>query len=338
MDAPDTPPHRAASEPPSADQSTAHDLVEYPPGDLRGDRVLVTGGAGFIGSHIAHALAPHAEVTVYDSLVSGNRSNVPAGAEFVEADVRDGDALERAVDAADVVFHEAAMVSVGQSVEEPTESHDVTAEATLSVLEAARRSEARVVLASSAAIYGQPEATPIPESAAKTPTSPYGLDKLAADHYARLYHDLYGLETVALRYFNVYGPGQTPGEYAGVISVFVEQALAGEPITVEGDGEQTRDFVYVGDVVRANLRAATTDAVGEAYNVATGESISIRRLAERIQELSDADSPIVHRDARPGDIRHSVAETERARDRLGFEPAVSVSDGLARTVEWFRDR
>lgn len=328
-------PDAPAVEPP---RSSAHDLVAYPSHELDGTRVLVTGGAGFIGSHIAHALTPDADVTVYDSLASGDRSNVPAEATFVEADVRDGDALDRAVEAADVVFHEAAMVSVARSVEEPLASHDVTAASTLAVLEAARRHDARVVLASSAAIYGQPETTPIVEPASKRPTSPYGLDKLAADHYARLYHDLYGLETVALRYFNVYGPGQPPGEYAGVISVFAEQALADEPITVEGDGAQTRDFVHVSDVVRANLLAATTDAVGEAYNVATGDPISIRRLAERIRALSDSDSSIVHDDARPGDIRHSAGSIDRAREQLDFEPTVSISDGLAQTIEWFRAR
>ncbi|MFC6719910.1 NAD-dependent epimerase/dehydratase family protein [Natrialbaceae archaeon GCM10025810] len=167
------------------------------------------------------------------------------------------------------------------------------------------------MLASSAAVYGHPQSIPITEADANEPTSPYGLDKLASDHYARLDHDLYGLETVALRYFNVYGPGQVAGDYSGVISVFIDQALSGEEITIHGDGEQTREFVYVDDVVQANVKAATTDAVGEAYNIGTGESVTIRELAELIQDITDTDADIVHTEARPGDIDHSEADISK---------------------------
>jgi UDP-glucose 4-epimerase len=174
---------------------------------------------------------------------------------------------------------------------------------------------------------------PVSEAATLDPTSPYGLQKLAADAYARLYHDLYGLETVPLRYFNVYGPRGIDGDYAGVVGAFLRQARAGGPLTVDGDGEQTRDFVHVDDVVRANLLAATTDGVGRAYNVGTGSSVTIRRLAETVREAVDPSVEIVHRDPRPGDIRHSEADLTRAREGLGYEPTVDLADGLADLVE-----
>ena len=315
---------------------TADDAIESPAHALADRNVLVTGGAGFIGSHLSATLSPDADVTVLDSLATGSAATVPDGTTLLEADVRDTETLEAAVAAADVVFHEAAIVSVERSIEDPLESHAVNARATLELLEAARRHDTRVVVASSAAIYGQPESTPIAESAPKRPASPYGLEKQAVDRYAALYHDLYDLETVALRYFNVYGPGQTGGDYAGVISVFVEQALADEPITVHGDGGQTRDFVFVTDVVRANLAAATTDRVGRAYNVGTGRSISIRELAELIREIADADSEIVHTDAREGDIDRSEADISNVRDHLDFEPTVPIREGLERTIDWYR--
>lgn len=303
-----------------------------------GERVLVTGGAGFVGSHLADALVEDNDVTVVDSLASGDLSRVPEAATFREVDVRDEAAIDRAVADADLVYHQAALVSVDRSIEAPTLSHEINVDATLALLEAARRHDVRVVLASSAAIYGQPERTPIAEDHPKEPASPYGLDKLTVDHYARQYHELYGLETVALRYFNVYGPGQPPGDYAGVISVFVDQARTGGPITVHGDGAQTRDFVHVDDVVRANLLAGTTDGVGAAYNVGTGSSITIRELAERVREATGGDAEIVHTEPREGDVERSVASIERVRSRLGYEPQVDFGDGLRRTVAWVCDQ
>ena len=305
---------------------------------LSDQHVLVTGGAGFVGSRLVHRLTPDTDVVVFDSLTTGTRDRLPETVSLVEADVREQEGVDAAVRDADVVFHEAALVSVGASVEDPSRSHDINIEGTLNVLEAARRHDVRVVLASSAAIYGHPGTVPVNETHPKEPTSPYGLEKLACDHYARLYHDLYGVETVALRYFNVYGPGQTGGQYAGVMSVFIEQALSDGPITVDGDGEQTRDFVFVDDVVEANVLAAQTEAVGQAYNIATGSSISIRELAEFVQEFTDSDADIVHRDPRPGDIEHSKADISRARETLGYEPTVSISEGLERTIEWVENR
>lgn len=298
--------------------------------------ILITGGAGFIGSHLAQGLVADNAVRILDSFTTGRRENVPDAAILIEGDLRDDDALTRAIANTDLLFHEAALVSVARSIEAPQTSHEINAEATLALLEAARDENARVVLASSAAIYGHPNQAPITEDHAKTPTSPYGLDKLTLDHYARLYHDLYDLETVALRYFNVYGPRQVAGDYSGVISIFIDQALSGEDITVHGDGEQTRDFVYIDDVVQANLNAATTDAVGEAYNVGTGQSVTIRKLAELIQDITDTNSDIVHTDARTGDIEHSEADISKARADLEYEPTVSLREGLAQTIEWYR--
>ncbi|QFU84944.1 NAD-dependent epimerase/dehydratase family protein [Natronorubrum aibiense] len=297
--------------------------------------VLVTGGAGFIGSHLADALAPHNEVRVLDNFSSGDRSNVPDNVTVVEGDVRDPIALQEAARGVDIIFHHAAVVSVSQSVDAPRASNETNLDASLLVLEQARQEDARVVVASSAAVYGHPSELPVPETAATDPTSPYGVQKLALDQYARLYEELYDLPTVALRYFNAYGPRQQ-GPYSGVISTFLEQARAGEPITVEGDGEQTRDFVHVSDIVRANLRAATTDAVGNAYNVGTGTRTSINELATIIRDATESSSPIVHRESRQGDIRHSGADISRTKRTLGFDPRISLECGIRSLVEGTR--
>ncbi|WP_255171700.1 NAD-dependent epimerase/dehydratase family protein [Natrononativus amylolyticus] len=304
--------------------------METPP--LADRTVLVTGGAGFVGSHLVDALAPHNEVRVLDNLTTGSRSHVHDDARLIEGNVRDPIALQRACDGVDVVFHEAAVVSVTRSVDRPRETNRTNLEASLLLLEQARQEDARVVLASSAAVYGDPTDVPVSETARTEPTSPYGVQKLALDQYARVYASLYGLETVALRYFNVYGPRQQ-GPYSGVISAFLEQAQAGEPITVEGDGEQTRDFVHVEDVVRANLAAATTDRTGEAYNVGTGSQTSVLELAETVKSAVDTDAPIVHRPPRQGDIRHSRADVSKARSRLEFEARIDLEAGIQDLAE-----
>jgi UDP-glucose 4-epimerase len=303
------------------------DLTEF-----AGTSVLVTGGAGFIGSHIADMVVDHADVRILDDLSRGSRDHVPDQATLIEGDIRDEDTVERAMDGIDFLFHEAGLVSVPESLERPMDCHEINGTATVRLLEAGRRNDSRVVIASSAAIYGHPGHVPVPEDASKDPQSPYGIEKLSADHYVQTYAAQYGLDAVALRYFNVYGPRQSGGQYSGVISAFVDQARNGGPITVEGDGEQTRDFIHVDDVVDANLRAATIDSAETAFNVGTGTSVTINELAETVRDIFDADVPITHVDPRPGDIRHSKADISRARRELDFDPSIQLADGLPTAV------
>jgi len=295
--------------------------------------ILVTGGAGFIGSHLVDALVDDNDVRVLDDFSRGSRDAIPDAAEVVEGDIRDAATVDHACADVDLVFHQAANISVERSISDPIASHRVNVDGTLTVLEAARDVDARVVFASSAAVYGHPSTVPISESQPKSPSSPYGAEKLSADRYVRLYADLYDLETVALRYFNVYGPGGIATDYSGVIDAFLTRARQNEALPVHGDGTQTRDFVHVSDVVQANLLAATTDHVGEAYNVGTGESVTINRLAELIVDLTDSASDIVHTSAREGDIDESEADIGRARHRLGYRPRTTLRDGLETLVD-----
>lgn len=304
------------------------DAGEY---GITGRRILVTGGAGFIGSHLVDALAEKNTVTVLDDFSNGRRKNLHSRADVVDGDIRDSETVERVLRDADIVFHQAGVVSVEQSVTDPTASHTVNAGGTVTVLDAARKTDTRVVAASSAAVYGHPPAVPIPEHARFQPTSPYGIDKATLDYYTRQFGELYGLPTVSLRYFNVYGPRQSATDYSGVISTFRQQATAGDRLTVHGDGTQTRDFVHVTDVVRANLRAAMTDHTAEAFNVGTGEQTSINELAALICELTDSDATVTHTAGRDGDIHHSCADTDKASERLQFEAEIDLATGL-RTV------
>jgi len=295
--------------------------------DVRDRTVLVTGGAGFIGSHLARRLAGENEVRVLDDLTTGTADAVPDAVTLIEGNVTDRATVERAMSGVDIVFHQAAVVSVEESVADPPRSHRVNVDGTLTVLEAARDADARVVLASSAAVYGDPKSLPVTIDEPMTPRSPYGADKVAADAYARAYEATYGISVVALRYFNAYGPGQR-GPYSGVIEAFLRRAVAGEPLTVHGDGAQTRDFIHVSDIVRANLAAATTDHTGTAYNIGTGESVTVNELAAIIGEETGGDTDVRHEAARPGDVRHSRAAADRARDQLGFEARVSLREGI----------
>lgn len=290
--------------------------------------VLVTGGAGFVGSHLVDALVQANTVTVLDDLSGGKLGNVHPRVRFVEGDIRDTEVVSNLMEDADVVFHQAGLVSVEESISAPGNSHAVNVGGTLAVLEAARQYDVRVVAASSASVYGQPATVPIPETEMQEPLSPYGIDKMALDHYTRQFASLYGLPTVTLRYFNVYGPRQSAASYSGVISTFLQQAENDQPLTIHGNGSQTRDFVHVTDVVRANLLAATTDHTGEAFNVGTGSGTSINELAHTVCHVADTGGDITYVDGRPGDIDRSCAATEKATQLLGFESSVELADGL----------
>lgn len=303
----------------------------------------VTGGAGFIGSNLVDALLEGGvAVTVVDNLASGHKENlahVMDRIDFREGDIRDMDLMTDACKGRDVVFHEAAVVSVPQTVEDPVGSALVNDIGTLQVLEAARRGGVRrAVLASSSAVYGDDPALPKREDMDPLPKSPYAVQKLTGEFHAALYQELYGLETVCLRYFNVYGPRQDPSSpYSGVISIFMDKAFAGEAPKVHGDGEQSRDFIFVADVVRANLLAATMEsAAGGRFNVGIGEAVTINQLWGHVARMSRLELSPEYGPPRPGDIRHSLSTIERARNVLGFEPTVAFQDGLARTLEWYR--
>ena len=303
---------------------------------------LVTGGAGFIGSHLAEALADGGgAVRVFDNLATGHRENldpVRGRHTWIEADVRDAGALALAMKGVDYVFHEAAMVSVPLSVERPRECHEVNAAGALNVLEAARAAGVkRVVMAATAAAYGNNPDLPKRESMRPEPESPYGLTKVCGEYYLQAFARLYGVPTVALRYFNVYGPRQDPAsQYSGVISKFVDVLTAGGTPTVFGDGGQTRDFVFVRDVVQANLQAMHRDGVGagEVINVGTGRSVSLLDLLATLGALLHRTVTPRFAPPRAGDVRHSLADIGQARRLLGYEPACDLKTGLKALLEW----
>ena len=304
-------------------------------------KVLVTGGAGFIGSHIAqHMVQQDHQVVILDNLSTGRLSNLRDFSEqvtFFEGDVRDAALLKELARGCELVFHQAAVVSVPYSVEHPQQTHDVNIQGTLNALLAARDAGARrLVFASSAAIYGEDPVLPKQEHMRPTPISPYAVEKITGEHYLSSFHQLYGLQTVALRYFNVFGPRQDPGSpYSGVISIFVNRLLAGKDPVIFGDGEQYRDFVFVEDVVQANLLAATHDhAPGKVFNVGCGARTSLNQLVAMLSELTGYQAKPTHEAPRAGDIRESLADISRISQTLGYTPGVAVKDGLAALVEY----
>jgi UDP-glucose 4-epimerase len=306
---------------------------------------LVTGGAGFIGSHLVDALAASGcRVTVLDDLSSGRRANLEAvcgGVRFLQADIRDPDAVAAAVSGCEVIFHLAAVVSVPKTTEDPLGSAAVNETGSLLLLEAARAARVRrVVFASSSAVYGDDPTLPKREEMAPRPLSPYAVQKLAVEHYLRVYTDLFGLASVSLRFFNVFGPRQDPSSpYSGVISIFMDRALSGAPVLIHGDGRQTRDFVFVGDVVRALIAAAgSPSAPGRVFNVGTGRAVTILGLWAAIAALSGAQSAPGHGPPRPGDVPHSVAAIDAARETLRFAPQVHLEQGLEQTWAWYREK
>jgi len=304
--------------------------------------MLVTGGGGFIGSNLARALlAAGHEVRVIDNFATGRRGNlagVERDVEVIDADVLDRTALDKAIDGVSVVFHQAAIPSVSRSVADPLRSHEANATGTLAVLVAARDVGVdRVVYASSSSVYGGAAALPVHEELPTRPISPYAVSKLAGEAYCRAFTATFRLSTVSLRYFNVFGPRQDPtSEYAAVIPRFVTALLAGTSPVVFGDGEQSRDFTFIDNVVQANVLAAGAgdEASGRAFNIAHGDRRSLNQLLEALRSIIGSDLQATYEDPRPGDVRHSQADLTAAREVLGYRPGVSFEEGLRRTVDW----
>jgi nucleoside-diphosphate-sugar epimerase len=308
-------------------------------------RALVTGGAGFIGSHLAARLvADGHDVRVLDNFATGRRSNIEAiggEVELVEGDIQSYERAHKAVRGCEVVFHQAALPSVPRSIQDPLTSNATNVVGTLNVLLAARdEGVRRVVCASSSSVYGANATLPKQEDMAALPISPYATAKLAGEGYCRSFGIVYGLETVALRYFNVFGARQDPtSQYAAVVPNFITALLAGRPVTIYGDGEQSRDFTHVDNVVQANLLAVGAQNVsGKVYNVACGRKVSLNELVSELQGLIGCDAETIYEPPRPGEVRHSLASLDRARAELGYEPEVDLRDGLTRTIEHYREQ
>lgn len=302
---------------------------------------LVTGGAGFIGSHIVRGLLERGDrVRVLDNFSTGKRENLDGlDVEIVEADLRDASRVTSACRGIETIFHQAAFVSVPQSMKEPTECFDVNVTGAASLLQAAHKfGVKRVVFASSAAVYGDSDAYPLAEETPLRPLSPYAASKRVDEIYGQLYTTSFGLEVVGLRYFNVYGPRQRPdSQYAAAVPIFIRRLLDGKPITIFGDGGQTRDLIFVGDVVRANLAAAAhPSAPGGVFNICTGNETRIIDLVEILQDLFPSAPPPEFSEPRAGDIYRSIGSPQKAADVLGFRAQTSLADGLRQTVEWMR--
>jgi nucleoside-diphosphate-sugar epimerase len=301
--------------------------------------VVVTGGAGFIGSHIVRGLVRKGtKVRVVDDLSTGKKErldDVLSLVEFEHADLSDPAVCDKAVQDADSVLHQAAIPSVQRSIEDPVSTHRANVTASLHLLESARRHGVRrFVFAGSSSVYGDSEVLPKREDMAPNPCSPYALQKLVGERYGQLYHQLFGFETVTLRYFNVFGPSQDPNsEYSAVIPKFISRLLAGEPIVVYGDGEQSRDFTYVENVVAANLLALKApDAAGKVFNIGCGVRISLNRLIQILELQIGIKAEVAYAAPRTGDVRHSLADLTQAGHDLGYEPTLTAEEGLKRTV------
>jgi len=306
---------------------------------------LVTGGAGFIGSHIASALASAgARVRVIDDLSTGYRENleeIKGDLDFVQGSLADQVSLEKAIKDVELVFHEAAIPSVPRSVENPRRTHIATVESTFSLLLAARENKVRrLVYAASSSAYGDQPTLPKVETMLPDPLSPYAVAKLVGEHYCQVFTRVYGLETLSLRYFNVFGPRQDPSStYSGVVSRFISDLLRGKRPTIYGDGEQSRDFTYIDNVVDANLKAAqTTKGIGQVLNIANGERITLNQLLNELKSLTGRTEVVAdYQEPRAGDVKHSLADITRARELLGFEPRVDLRSGLQFTIDWWKN-
>lgn len=309
---------------------------------MASETYLVTGGAGFIGSHLVeHLVRRGAAVRVVDNFVTGNRANLlgQSNVELVEGDLADPEIAREAVVGVDYVLHQAAIPSVPRSVADPWVSHRANVDATLHLLLAAREAGVRrVIYAASSSAYGDAPTLPKVETMQPVPRSPYALQKLVGEEYSRLFTQLYGLETVSIRYFNVFGPRQDPNsQYSGVIARFITALLQGNSPVVYGDGEQTRDFTYIDNVVMAVLAACTAPrASGEVINVATGDRVSLNQLFQKLCAIINVEIEPIYESFRPGDVRDSLADCTKAKDLLGYRPSVNFEDGLRLTVEWYR--
>ncbi|HEU0252071.1 MAG TPA: SDR family oxidoreductase [Pyrinomonadaceae bacterium] len=306
--------------------------------------VLVTGGAGFIGSHIAAALCSSgARVLILDDLSTGHRENIEeigGDIDFIQGSVADEELLAKVLDGVEVVFHEAAIPSVPRSVELPQQTHVASVDGTFSLLLAARDARVRrVVYAASSSAYGDQPTLPKSEQMLPDPLSPYAVAKLVGEYYCQVFTRCYGLETVSLRYFNVFGPRQDPGsQYSGVVSRFISALLSNERPVIYGDGEQSRDFTYIDNVVAANLNAAVAPhASGKVINVANGERVTLNQLLAELKQLTGKqDVAAEYLEARLGDVRHSLADISMARELLGYESKVDLREGLERTIDWWK--
>jgi UDP-glucose 4-epimerase len=308
-------------------------------------KYIVTGGAGFIGSHIAEILVKRGdEVTIIDNFFSGKKENIipfliGKKSVFIEGSITNLPLLKRCFSGADGIFHQAAIASVPRSIKNPAATNEANVTGTLNVLIAARDCGIKkVVFASSSSVYGDTPTLPKHEDMKPAPLSPYAVSKLAGEHYLQVFHHVYGLHTISLRYFNVFGPRQDPkSEYAAVIPKFITAVLAGKPITVFGDGEQTRDFTYVKDVVNANIHAMESNAQG-VFNIACNRRISINDLAALVMEITGKTVPVRHEPPRAGDVRDSLADISRAEKAFGYSPGYTVREGLEETIAWYRQQ
>ena len=307
-------------------------------------KILVTGGAGFIGSNLAEELIRQgARVTIIDDLSTGFRENldeIKGDFDFVEGDINDDAALSKAIEGAELVFHEAALPSVPRSVDDPAETHRVCLDGTFNLLIKSKASGVkRFVYAASSSAYGDQPVLPKVETMRPDPLSPYAVAKLAGEYYCRAFHNVYGLETISLRYFNVFGPRQNPASmYSGVISRFIDSLLKGKPAIIYGDGEQSRDFTYITNVVDANLKAAqTTKGLGETMNVANGVRITLNELLELLKKITGKPDAVAdHQPPRSGDVKHSQADNSHAVECLNYSEIVGMEEGLRKTIDWWK--
>ena len=305
-------------------------------------KVIVTGGAGFIGSNLVDELSKQHSVTVVDDLSTGKMENIAhlKNIDFILGSITDLGLLKRAFEGAEYVFHLAALPSVQRSVDDPLASNAANIDGTLNVLLAARDCGVKkVIYASSSAVYGDEPTLPKREDMMPGPLSPYAVGKITGEYYARVFSELYGLRTVCLRYFNVYGPRQDPAsEYSAVIPIFISRILAGKAPVIFGDGNQTRDFAFVRDVVRANILSMEQEQAEGVFNIACGKRTSLNHLAGIIMEILGLEAGLIHEKPRPGDIQDSLADISAARNELGYEPEYDLMSGLSKTVDWFGER